>query len=110
MVIKALALGVAKHFARVGKGGRVVGSTHRERTRHTGPENHGIHIPTQLTDIGNSVDDLSRSVVRQIGRTTQQRQEMDDRGVFLPRRLLHNLVIECGIRRPASNVRQSNNI
>lgn len=70
---------------------------------------HGLPIPTQLTDIGNNEEDLPRSVARRqpIGRSARQRQEMDEHGVYLPRRVMHNLVVECGLRRPASNVRQS---
>ena len=72
-------------------------------------EHAGVDIPTDLTDIGNDPDDVPRSVVRQdVTRNFNQRLEINERGDFLPRRLLHDMVIAQGLRRPAANVRQHN--
>ena len=67
---------------------------------------HGQPIPTHLMNIGNNDDDVTRDVVRP-SRNAQQRHELDRRGVLLPRRVLHNLVVESGLSRPAMNVRLS---
>ena len=68
----------------------------------------GMAIPNDLTDIGNDPDDVPRSVVRQdVTRNFNQRLEINAHGDFLPRRLLHDMVIAQGLRRPAANVRQA---
>ena len=71
-------------------------------------EHPGMAIPTDLTDIGNDPEDVPTSVVRQdTTRNFNQRLEIDGCGDFLPRRLLHDMVIAQGLRRPAANVRQT---
>ena len=68
----------------------------------------GMAIPTDLTNIGNDPDDVPTSLVRQdVTRNFNQRLEINAHGDFLPRRLLHDMVIEQGLRRPAANVRQA---
>lgn len=67
---------------------------------------HGQPIPTHLMNIGNNVNDVSHRMVQQtVGRGAQHRLEMDGTGVLLPRRLLHDLVVESGLTRPAANIR-----
>lgn len=68
---------------------------------------HGIPVPTQLMDIGNNPEDLPTCILRQdVSRNALRREERDEAGNVLPRRVVHDQVNELGLQRPATNFRR----